>query len=63
MTYKEAIEVLIGMRDYDKTVCERDCVALDMAIKAMESINMIRFNVFALNSLIQEGMQKDEDDY
>lgn len=62
MTYTEAIEVLRGMRDYDKTVCERDCVALDMAIKTMENISLMRFNAYALKMLIEEGTV-EEDDY
>lgn len=61
MTYKQAIQILKDLRQYDKNICEQDCKALDIAINVMENINLIRFNVFALGQLIEGGGGEEDE--
>lgn len=54
MTNKEAINLISRNKSvfrYDAEMTE----ALNLAIKALETIDQIKFNVYALNELLQEA--------
>ena len=59
MTNKKAIKVLENIEYYLKThtneSCEEEHTALALAIKALEKIDLIEFNIYALNELIKEA--------
>ena len=65
MTNKEAIEILKPLTEYsvDKNGIATfpmvstplQAEALDLAIKALEQIDLIKFNIHALNKLIEEA--------
>lgn len=52
MTNKEAIKVIEHL--YEANPIEEE-EALDLAIKALEQIDLIKFNIHALNKLIEEA--------
>ena len=52
MTNKEAIEKLAYIKTF--FVYTETFEALDLAIKALEQIDLIKFNIHALNKLIEE---------
>lgn len=51
MTNKEAIKVINHLYEADPIKSEE---ALDLAIKALKQIDLIKFNIHALNKLIEE---------
>lgn len=56
MTNREAIELLKRATLFEPTLENRDYPeALDLAIKALEQIDLIKFNIHALNKLIEEA--------
>ena len=57
MTNKEAIEELKGLQEFingTRLKGEIRAEAFDLAIKALEQIDLIKFNIHALNKLIEE---------
>ena len=54
MTNREAIEI-INNRLNTYYCTDEDLKALDLAIKALEQIDLIKFNIHALNKLIEEA--------
>lgn len=55
MTNKEAIEILKRATMFEPTLENRDYPeAFDLAIKALEQIDLIKFNIHALQELIKE---------
>lgn len=58
MTNKEAIEIIEAYKDRLTSSCsnllDEDICAFDLAIKALKQIDLIKFNIHALNKLIEE---------
>ncbi len=57
MTNKDAISIIkiIGEDYIPRTTFQEVNEALDIAIKALEQIDLIKFNIHALNKLIEEA--------
>lgn len=55
MTNEQAIEILRRMRS--EIANDREWLALDRAIEALKKMDLIRFNVYALNDLLKEAEQ------
>lgn len=66
MKNEDAIKILVGnknfyeriIRPYDREMVE----ALNIAIKVLETIDKIKFNVYALNELLQEAENEQTTD-
>lgn len=62
MTNKEAIAILTHNWKYRELIDNPyQYEALDLAIKALNSIERIKFNAYALNELINELKEKDNE--
>lgn len=55
MTNKEAVKLIREIEEDGRNVTSEHIKALDLAIKALEQIDLIKFNIHALNKLIEEA--------